>query len=285
MKKTVLFILIILTSFVFTSKNISADSSTHKSKSDLTVHFIDVGQGDSILLILPDGKNVLLDTGSQPAGPHIVKYLKDHQIKHINHLISTHPHDDHIGGIFNIASEFEIDNFYDNGSSNFSSIFYAEYLNLVRSNKAKYNILQAGDSFTFGDTRIDILNPLLPPTGNLNEDSVVVKLVFGRINILLSGDLGNQGEKRLIKAGTELASQILKTGHHGDRRSSSDDFLDAVKPEAAIISVGSINEYGQPHKEILDRLHKKGINIYRTDRNGNIVLKTDGRTYSIQTEK
>ncbi|MEN8263091.1 MAG: ComEC/Rec2 family competence protein, partial [Nitrospirota bacterium] len=252
----------------------------------LTVHFIDVGQGDSILLILPDGKNVLLDTGIQPAGPHIVKYLKDHQIKHINHLISTHPHDDHIGGIFSIASEFEIDNYYDNGFSNFSSTLYRDYIKLVRGNKTKYNILQAGDSFTLGDTRIDILNPLLPPTGNLNEDSVVVKLVFGRINILLSGDLGNPGERRLInKAGPALASQILKTGHHGDRRSVSDDFLKAVKPEAAIISVGSINKYGHPHKEILDRLRKNGINIYRTDQNGNIVLKTDGRTYSIQTEK
>ncbi len=285
MKTILLFTLIILTSFIFTSKDIRADSPAHKSKNDLAVHFIDVGQGDSMLIILPDGKNVVLDTGSPSAGPYIVKYLQDHGIKQINHLISTHPHDDHIGGIFSIASEFEIDNFYDNGFNNFTSPLYAEYLKLVRSNKAKYNIIQAGDSFILGGAKIDILNPLLPPTGNLNVDSVVIKLVFGRINILLSADLEISGENRLLKAGTDLASHILKTGHHGDRGSSSDDFLEAVKPEAAIVSAGSINEYGQPHKELLDRLRKSEINIYRTDRNGNIVLKTDGRTYSIQTEK
>ncbi len=285
MKNIFIFTLIIFTSFIFISKDICADSPTGKSKNNLAVHFIDVGQGDSILIILPDGKNVLLDTGGPSAGPHIVKYLQDHGIKQINHLISTHPHDDHIGGIFSIASEFEIDNFYDNGFSNFTSPFYAEYLKLVRSNKTKYNIIQAGDSFTLGNVRIEILNPLPPPTGSLNEDSVVIKLVFGLINILLSGDLGIPGENRLIKAGTDLKSQVLKVGHHGDRRSNSENFLQAIRPEAAIISVGSINEYDHPYKEVLDRLRKNGTSIYRTDHNGNIVLKTDGRTYSIQTEK
>ncbi len=237
------------------------------------------------MIILPDEKNILVDAGSLSEGPKITEYLKSLGIKQINHLILTHPHDDHIGGIFSIVSEFKINNFYDNGFSNFDSTLYVDYLRLVRGNLTKYNVLQTGESLIFDSVKIKVLNPLLPQTGNLNEDSIVLKLVFGNLNILLSGDLGNSGEKRLLESGTELRSRILKVGHHGDKTSSSHDFLEKVKPEAAIISVNSINKYGHPHKETLNRLSNAGAIIYRTDKNGNIVLKTDGKTYSIQTEK
>ena len=285
MKQVILIIIIILFSFSCTSTGVNSDSLTYKNENELTVYFIDVGQGDCTLIILPDKKNILVDAGSLSEGPKITEYLKLLGIKQINHLILTHPHDDHIGGIFSIVSEFKINNFYDNGFSNFDSTIYVDYLSLVRGNLTKYNVLQAGESLIFDSVKIKVLNPRLPLTGNLNEDSIVLKLVFGNLNILLSGDLGDLGEKQLLASGTELRSQILKVGHHGDKTSSSHDFLEKVKPEAAIISVSNINEYGQPHKETLNRLNNAGTIVYRTDKSGNIVLKTDGKTYSIQTEK
>ena len=283
MKKTAILLTVIISSFIFTSTTVYSDSSTFKNK--LTVHFIDVGQGDCTLVILPEGKNILVDTGSPLAGPKVTEHLKSLGITRINHLILTHPHDDHIGGILSIVSEFEINYFYDNGFNNFNSIIFGDYLKLVRGNPLKYNVLQAGESLVFDNVKLMVLNPLLPPTGNVNEDSVVLKLTFGNLTILLSGDLGDPGERRLLKLGTELKSQVLKVGHHGDRNSSSKDFLQQVKPETAIINVDEINEYAHPHKETLNRLNNAGATIYRTDRNGHIILKTDGSTYSIHTEK
>ena len=285
MRKIALLFIVIISALIFTSINVYSDSSLDKNKNVLEVHFIDVGQGDCTLIILPDGKNILIDAGNLSEGPKVIKYLRSLNIKQIDHLIITHPHDDHFGGIFSIASEFEINNFYDNGFSNFNSTLYVDYLKIVRRNLSKYNVLQAGESLFPDSIKIIVLNPLLPPTGDLNEDSIVIRLVFGKMNILLAGDLGNLGERRLIKTGTELRSRILKVGHHASQNSSSHDFLEKVKPEAAIVSVNSINKYGYPDKETLDRLSNSGAIVYRTDQSGNIVLKTDGNTYSIHTEK
>lgn len=284
-KKHVLLLTVSILFLSLTPNAAFSDLTDLKTNSELAVHFIDVGEGDCIFIALPSGKNMLIDTGSPSGGPKAVQYLKSMGIKKIDYLILTHPHDDHIGGIFSIMSEFEVINFYDNGFGNFKSDIYRDYIKLVRKDLSKYNILQAGESFLFSNIRIEVLNPLLPPTGNLNNDSIVLRLIYGDIKILFSGDLGQLGEHRLLNLGTELTGQILKAGHHGENNTSSDDFLKSVKPETAIISVSRINKYARPHREILSRLGQIGAKIYRTDLSGNIILKTDGKTYTIKTEK
>jgi competence protein ComEC len=259
-------------------------SSPRRIKGDLAIHFINVGQGDSTFINVNSSENILIDVGSPSGGPEVVRYLKTLGIKKLDHLIFTHPHDDHIGGIFTLLSEFEVTNYYDNGFSNFNSDTYGDYIKTVRENLAHYNILQAGESLHIGSLEVDVLNPLLPPTGNLNEDSIVLKLNFGETGILLSGDMGILGERRLLNLDTELTAEVIKVGHHGENDVCSVDFLKEVNPEAAIISVSRINEYARPHPELLARLENAGVKIYRTDHTGNIVVRSDGRTYSIKTE-
>jgi competence protein ComEC len=255
------------------------------AEGELDIHFVDVGQGDCTFIILPDGRNILIDVGSPAAGPRIVDYLKSLGIKEIDHLILTHPHDDHIGGIFSLLHEFTVANYYDNGFSNFDSEIYGDYLKLIRRDLSKYHILQAGESLIFGDVKIKVLNPLLPPAGHLNNDSIVLRLSYGNTRILFTGDIGEAGEKRLLKINAELTSQILKIGHHGWNDATSMQFLSRVQPEIAIINVDMINKYALPHPEVLRRLSKAGIKVYRTDINGSIRVKSDGKTFSIYTER
>lgn len=255
------------------------------TQGEITLHFIDVGQGDSIFISFPEDENLLIDTGSPSGGPQLSRYLTSLGIKKINHLILTHSDDDHIGGIFNVLSTVEVDYFYDNGFSNFRSSFYPDYVRLIRQDLSKYRILQAGEALLFKNITIQVLSPLLPPTGNSNNDSIVLRIMHGEINILLTGDLGHIGERRLIDTGTELGGQILKVGHHGERDACSQDFLDHVRPEVAIISVGSDNIYARPHPEIVSRLEQSGSKVYRTDRDGTIIIRTDGQRYSVITEK
>jgi competence protein ComEC len=252
---------------------------------DLIIHFIDVGKGDSTFILLPWGENILVDVGSPSGGVKVVQYLKHQGIKKINHLILTHPHYDHIGGIFYLESEFEILNFYDNGFSNFESEFYTDYVKYVRNNLLKYHILQAGESLNFGKIYIEVLNPQLPPTGNLNTDSIVLRIIYNRIKILLTGDLDKIGEKRLLKSKVDISSNILKIAHHGDNDAASEYFLKNVKPEVAVISISMIDRFARPNQNVLKRLNRIGTKIYRTDLNGNIIIKTDGKSYLIETEK
>ncbi len=284
MKRNILLVLVFIYSLLVFSSTVFSVSPPN-ANSTLTVHFIDVGQGDSSFVMLPDGDNVLIDVGSPAAGPKLVSYLKSLGIDKINHLILTHPHDDHIGGIFSVLSEFEVDNFYDNGFNNFKSTIFSDYIRRVRNDLSRYKLLQAGESFNFENIIIDVLNPLLPPTGNLNDDSVVLRLICNDVKILFSGDIGNVGERRLLKIKSNFESQILKVGHHGENNTASDAFLEYVKPETAIISVGLINRFAQPHQELLNRLSQRNTRMYRTDLVGNIVLKTNGTTYSVSSEK
>jgi competence protein ComEC len=227
----------------------------------------------------------LIDTGSFWAGPRIVQYLKSIGIKHIDHLILTHPHDDHIGGIFSIFPEFEIKHIYDNGFSNFTSNIYRDYISLVRSDLSKYSILQAGESFNYNNLTIEVLNPLLPPTGDPNNDSIVLRALYGNLTVLLAGDIAQLGERRLLELNSTLKSSILKVGHHGHNDASSAGFLQRIMPETAIISVSKFDKYARPHQKVLDRLYKIGTKIYRTDLNGTIVLQTNGKTYSVHSER
>ena len=254
------------------------------ASNSLEIHFIDVGLGDCTLIKLPSGANILIDTGSPASAPAVVQYLRSLRIEKIDHLILTHPHDDHIGGISGIADSFPTGKFYDNGTNNMHAIDEG-YLAIVRSDTDRYEVLYAGESLVFDNIKFDILNPPSPPAGDPNNDSIVIRLRYNKFALLLAGDIGFKGEKRILSLDVPLKSQVLKIAHHGENDSTSAEFLQRVGPEAAIITVSRINEYSRPHRQVLKRLHDGGAKIYRSDVNGNIILRTDGNSFSVKTEK
>ena len=251
----------------------------------LELHFIDVAGGDSTFIKLPDNENILVDAGDFAAGQERVKYLRSIGAGRIDHLIFTHPHDDHIGGAFNIFSEFEIGNVYDNGSNDPRNPVFGDYIDLVRKDLSRYRVLRAGELLSFGEVKIEVINPMLPLTGRLNEDSIVLRVRYGDVRILLTGDMGKVGERRLMNTETELKSDVLKAGHHGSDDASSKEFLAAVGPRAAVITASKGNIYGRPGKAALNRFAKAGIKLYRTDLDGHVILKTDGKVFSLHTGK
>jgi competence protein ComEC len=282
LNRTVLLITLLFISAITACASYPTQSTVNADRT-ATIHFLDVGQGDSTILSLPSGEIILVDAGGLSAGPRVSRYLKDLGINRIDHLIFTHPHDDHIGGIFSIIKEFNVINIYDNGFSISDSEIYKEYISLIKKGPSIYNILQTGTSLVFGDVSIEVLNPQPPPSGNHNRDSIVMKVNYGNINVFMAGDLGSKGERELLKRSPDLSSRILKVSHHGDSDSTSDDFLKSLSPETAIISVGKANKYQRPHQEVLERLNRAGSRVYRTDINGDIIMKTDGKSYAIIT--
>jgi competence protein ComEC len=282
LNRTVLLITVLIISAITACASYPTQSTVNADRT-ATIHFLDVGQGDSTILSLPSGEIILVDAGGLSAGPRVSRYLKDLGISRIDHLIFTHPHDDHIGGIFSIIKEFNVINIYDNGFSISDSEIYKEYISLIKKGPSIYNILQTGTSLVFGDVSIEVLNPQPPPSGNHNRDSIVMKVNYGNINVFMAGDLGSKGERELLKRFPDLSSRILKVSHHGDSDSTSDDFLKSLSPETAIISVGKANKYQRPHQEVLERLNRAGSRVYRTDINGDIIMKTDGKSYAIIT--
>ncbi len=282
LNKTVLLITVLFISAITACASYPAPS-TEKTYGLATIHFLDVGQGDSTLISLPSGEIILVDAGGPSAGPKVSGYLKNLGISRIDHLIFTHPHDDHIGGIVPIMQEFDVIKIYDNGFSHSESDIYKEYISLIKEDLSIYHILRTGTSLIFGDLRLEILNPQPPPTGNHNRDSIVMKVNYGNINVFMAGEMESNIERDLLKRFPDLSSRILKVSHHGDRNSTSDEFLKSLSPEIAIISVGEANIYSKPHQEVLQRLKSAGVKVYRTDINGDIIMKTDGKGYTIIT--
>lgn len=158
-------------------------------------------------------------------------------------------------------------------------------LNLAKNLNIPLKILIAGNQLFFGKVRLDVLAPKEPLIGDLNGDSIVLKINFGKVSFLLTGDLNIYGEKRLMEMRCNLRSDVLKVGHHGSEDLNSEEFIDEVKPKIAVISVGKNNRYGYPSREVIERFKMKEVSLYRTDLDGTIIIKTSGDTPSISTKK
>lgn len=283
-------------SFFTTTKKIIASTiaalmfSLPVSAKDLTVSYIDIGQGDSELIELPDGKNILIDAGDQEGSAKLVAYLKERNIKDIDLVIISHPHLDHYGGLLKAVKNLNIKQIYDSGVPTNSST-YLKLLKLLNQKKVKLTIARKNQELKFSDgINLKILAPEDPLFDNTRSDtnnaSIVAKLTHNKISFLFTGDIEEESQDRMIKNNPNLLnSTILKVAHHGSRYTTSNEFLDLVKPKIAVISCEEGNSYGHPHKETLDRLKSKSIPVYRTDISGNIIVTTDGNDYKIQTKK
>lgn len=272
----------------FSLAGCSVQTQSPGQASGITVHIIDVGQGDAILISSPR-ENVLVDTGDVPARDELVSYIKKQGISTIDKVIITHPHADHLGGMPAVFDHFTVRQLYDSGQTTTTSL-YRRYLTTVKNKKIPFTVLTRGQTLDLGDGAVlQILSPDKPyfeGSDALNNNSVVAKLVYGNFSMLFTGDAEQEAEQRLIKLyGEDLHSTVLKSGHHGSNTSSGNPFLKIVKPEAAVISVGANNEYHHPHPSTLKKYAAIPSKVYRTDRDGTIIIYSDGQSYQVRKEK
>ncbi len=252
----------------------------------LEVHFLDVGQGDSIL-VKYGNKSMLVDGGPIDAGQPVASYLKSQGINTIDVLVSTHPHADHIGGLLTVLKEFPVRVIYDSGQPHTTQTF-EEYLTLIDQKNIPYKVPERGDIIDLGPgVTVQVLSP--PPGGidgdDLNENSIVLKITHGSVSFLLESDAGFKSEDIMLASGYDLRSQVLKVGHHGSKSSSGKAFLKAVDPQISVIEVGADNPYNHPAAATLDRLEAAGSKVYRTDRDGNIVVTSDGKGIAVSAQR
>jgi competence protein ComEC len=260
------------------------------ASSSMSLHFIDAGEGESILILSPDGKAALVDAGNPVTGYKVAEYVREAAGK-IERMIFTHPHFDHIGGAFFTLQMLEVANVHDNGGE-LSDLarenpVYRWYGELVRRN-GRYRSLAAGDRFSLGEVEMFVLWPHPPRQRRMgaNAESLVMRVDFKGFRCLLAGDLESAAEKEILDRPEDLRADVLKIAHHGAEDASSDEFLAAVSPTISVISVASRNPYGFPSPEVLGKLEAMKIKTYRTDRHGTVVIRVapDG-TMEVETER
>ena len=256
----------------------SSDAVSYSHQADeLAVHFLDVGQGDSILIQFPNGCVMLIDAGPDGSGTSVISYLKQQGIKKIDYLVATHPHADHIGGMAAVIKEFDINKVYMPKVTHTSKTF-EDMLLAIKSKGLKITPARAGVSIFEEDGLQAIFTaPCGSHYDSLNNYSAVVKIQYGSTSYLLTGDAEDLSEKEMLASSMNLQADVLKVGHHGSSSSTTPEFLKLVSPEYAVILVGAENKYGHPHQETLDNLVDAGVMVHRTDKEGTIIFVSDGK--------
>jgi beta-lactamase superfamily II metal-dependent hydrolase len=277
-------------------------------KLPLRVTVIDVGEGDSILVRTPTGRTMLIDGGGDrsadmrggsssesPIGEkRVVPFLRSEGVAAINVLVITHPHGDHVGGLTAVVRDIPVGTVLDGTALPYRSDMYRTLMTQIRAKQIPYNHARRGETIDFGDgVHADVLNPpnaLIYGNGlddkTINNYSAVLRVSYGTTAFLFDGDAETEAEHYILSnySASYLHCDLLKAGHHGSRNASSDDWLSAVRPTAAIISCGLNNVFGHPHPEALARLRAHNIAIYRTDMNGSVEADSDGTKVTVSTD-
>ena len=247
----------------------------------LVVHIIDVGQGDSIFVELPDDTTLLIDAGEKPYGQTVTDYITALGYDKINYLVGTHPHSDHIGGLEQVVNSFDIGAVYMPKKSHTTST-YLDLLQAISNKGLSVQAAKAGKIITQGsDFCVDILSPVAEDYGDeLNLYSAVIKITYGSQRFLFLGDAETENEAQM----SNVQAEFVKVGHHGSATSSGSEFVRRVGAKYAVVSVGADNSYGLPKENILQRWKDSGATVYRTDESGSIIARCDGESISIQTQ-
>jgi competence protein ComEC len=257
----------------------------------LHVAFLDVGQGDAVLITTPDGRQVLVDGGPSPVA---LTYALGKEMpfwdRSMDLIVLTHSDADHITGLQEVLERFHVDNWLENGYPD-DDIVYAKCQSLLNNAGVARHIALAGDRYDLGQgLTLEVLHPprdrMPGADASANDTSIVVRLQWNEASVLLTGDIEAKAESLLLQSGTSLASDLLKVAHHGSNGSSTVEFLQAVSPSYAVISAGSENRFGHPHQDVLERLTAlEQVQVLRTDQHGTIELSTDGRQWELRTER
>lgn len=276
MKKILSLLLLMLLMF-------TAGCGTIASAENLLVYFLDVGQADAAILQCGD-EVMMIDGGESSDSSLIYSYLtKTLGITHIDYMIATHPHADHIGGLSGALNTCSVGVVYSPVRS-YDSKQFSSLVKYVQKQGRELTVPEIGDSFAFGDARVQFLSPM-KEYSNINDCSIVVRITHGNNTFLFTGDAEWDAEHDMVDSGYDLSAAVLKVGHHGSDTSSSYVFLREVMPKYAVISCGKDNSYGHPTEAVLSRLRDVGAQVFRTDLQGDVVFVSDGTTLSFGTEK
>ncbi|WP_077212032.1 S-layer homology domain-containing protein [Bacillus dakarensis] len=264
---------------VFMARNLD---DRFKPLPELQAHFIDVGQGDSSLILSPNGKTILIDGGRHSAGEKVVAYLKKAGVTSIDYLVATHPDADHIGGLLDVLRQIPVKMVIDSGKEHTSET-YIDYLNLIQQKNIHFRIAKTGDIISIDPAFIiQVLNSGDQEVTDNNDASIVLKLSYNQIDFMFTGDAGVEVEERMLSR-FNVGADILKVSHHGSSTGSSWAFINAVKPKASILSYGD-NSYGHPTSEVVSRLKAAGSALYSTMGQGDIVVSTNGQSYRVSAK-
>lgn len=260
-------------------ENDTTTSTSTISGDELKVHFIDVGQGDSILVESPNNHFMLIDGGVKGSGDEVVDYLIEQGVGELDYVIATHPDADHIGGLISVLGAFKVNEFIDSGKVHTSQTF-EQMISLVDQKNIPYTVPKVGDTVPLDDELvISVISADEHATDN-NEASIVLKITHGEISYLLAADAGIEMENLMLR-NENIKATVLKAGHHGSNTSSSQAFLQAVQPEVTILSYGQDNSYGHPHAEVVTGLQQVGSKIYGTAETGTIIVSSNGTSYEV----
>lgn len=260
----------------------SADPLPVPEESSFAVHFIDVGQADCALVAC-DGAYMLIDGGNAEDSDLVFSYLKANGIGHLDYMVATHAHEDHIGGLSGAAYAATVGTALSPVTQGDTKVFKNLVKSLEKQN-VSLTVPAPGDTFVLGSAQVEVLGPL-KDYEDANDTSIVLRVRYGSTDFLFTGDMEAAAEADLVEAGIRLSSTVLKVGHHGSSSSTSYRFLREVLPDYAVISVGADNKYGHPTEEVLSRLEDAEAKIYRTDLHGTIIAESDGSTVTFHTEK
>lgn len=248
---------------------------------DMAVHFLDVGQGNAIL-VQSGGQNLLYDGGDQSHADQVVSYLQQQNVQIIDYMISSHYDEDHLGGLVECLNDFEVDNVLGPDYVHTSNLFDT-FMNTATANGIIVKYPPVGDTFDFGTGSFTVLAPN-GISQNSNDNSLVIKLENGSNSFIFTGDAEETSEQDMISTGMNLDCDVLSVAHHGSASSSTWDFLEATSPSYAVISCGVNNKYNHPSADTMGRLADMGIPVFRTDKQGTIVAVSDGTEISWSQE-
>ncbi len=267
------------------NENVEKEESTqtvNNSEDNLKVHFIDVGQGDSIFIELPNDEVMLIDAGESSEEEKVYNYITNLGYNNIDYVVGTHPHTDHIGGLEYIINNINVENIYMPKAVSTSKTFES-LLNTITNKNLKVKVAKANVNIISSDNlNVFIIAPNSESYSNLNNYSAVIKINYYNNSFLFLGDDEVLSEEEIT---SDVGADVIKVGHHGSDSSSSLEFLNKVKPKYAIISVGANNQYNHPYDSIISRYEIIGAQVYRTDLNGTIVATSDGTNINITKEK
>jgi competence protein ComEC len=253
------------------------------SPQPFTLTFLDVGQGDA-MIVQCENKTMLIDAGTNDSTDYLMNTLKNMGISRFDMVVGTHPHEDHIGGMDAVINKYAVDEVMMPQVVSTTRSFEDVLLAIKKKNLTVINP-EPGNSFNLGSATCTVLAPNSGNYEDLNNYSIVLRVVYENVSFLLTGDAEIESEKEILSKGYNLKSDVLKVGHHGSISSTSLEYLRVVAPRYAIISVGMNNDYQHPHWETLSKLNTMDIDIYRTDFDGNITFTSNGENLIIKTEK
>lgn len=247
-----------------------------KEAGEMKVHFLDVGQGLSIL-VQSDGQTMIYDGGDKSTSSFVVSYLQKQNVTTIDYLISSHYDSDHVAGLIGCLNAFDVKNVISSDYEHDSKL-YQSFIQTVADKGLPMQHPAVGTEFSFGSGSFQILAPATIDPNDSNKNSVAIKLTNGDNSFIFTGDAENTSEKAMCESGIDLSCDVLVPGHHGSATATSWDFLQATVPEYAVISCGKDNQYGHPDKDVMDKLESMDIQVYRTDKQGTIIAVSDGTT-------